>query len=393
MARRYQVSIWSSRVVLTSGVALVIACASARGPGGAVLEPRFVAVHNALAAMGLAQVGPIHEGVLAEGRDARVALELSAGCTTIAAVGGDGVRDLDVKLLDSRGHSIAHDTTSEPQAVLRTCIETADTFVLVVKLAAGTGAWVAATWQGGSAGEVSQPLATGNGSQGHQANGTCEAPLPLGAGSISGSTTHGEHENAGSCGPSDSREIVYALDVPQRERVVIDVEARFDSVLYIRKDDCTDPNAEVDCSDDAPDRAHSRIDRVLEPGRYFVFVDGYAHDAGSFKITVATTDVLALVDVCRRAPLIALGSTVAGTTAAMGNDAEATCGAGAEGADSPWRADLPSRSRVRIVEHSDEMTPVVHVRRSCSDEQSEVACGESAGRPGDAVVTGLFDPG
>jgi hypothetical protein len=35
---------------------------------------------------------------------------------------------------------------------------------------------------------------------------------------------------------------------------------------------------------------------------------------------------------------------------------------------------------------------VVHVRRSCTDEQSEVACGESTGA-GDAVVTGLFDPG
>lgn len=393
MSRRHQVLTTPRRLGLAAGFALLVACASTRGSGGGALEPRFVAVHNALAAMGLAQVGPIHEGVLAEGREARVPLDLSAGCTTIAAVGGEGVRNVDATLLDSQGHPVAHDTTNEPQAVLRTCVEAGDAYVLVVKLASGGGPWVAATWQGGAAGEASSAAAASSAPKGHEANGTCEAPIPLAPGTVSGSTTHGEHENAGSCGPSDSREIVYQLDVLQRERVTIDVEARFDSVLYIRKEDCTDANAEVDCSDDAPDRTHSRIERVLEPGKYFVFVDGYAHDAGSFKITVATTDVLALADVCRRAPLVTLGAAVAGTTVAMGNDAEASCGGGAEGADAPWRAELPSRSRVRIVEHSDEMTPVVHVRRSCLDEQSEVACGESGGAAGDAVVTGVFDPG
>jgi len=39
------------------------------------------------------------------------------------------------------------------------------------------------------------------------------------------------------------------------------------------------------------------------------------------------------------------------------------------------------------------LSPVVHVRRVCADEQSEVACGESGPAPGDAVVTGVFDAG
>jgi hypothetical protein len=97
--------------------------------------------------------------------------------------------------------------------------------------------------------------------------------------------------------------------------------------------------------------------------------------------------------VCRGAPLLALGGSSDGTTAIMGNDAQATCGGGAEGADAPWRLDLPSRSRVRIVEHSEDMTPVLHVRRACEEEQSEVACGESGAVAGDAAVTGIFDPG
>ncbi|HXN30933.1 MAG TPA: hypothetical protein VN894_03685 [Polyangiaceae bacterium] len=381
-----------SRIAECAGLALVVACASTGGSGGGALEPRFVAVHNALAAMGLAEVGPIHEGVLAEGREARVVLELAAGCTTIAAVGGEGARDVDATLFDSHGHPLAHDTTSEPQAVLRACLET-DAYVLVVKMAAGRGAWVAATWQGSAAGYGSPAASVSSASKGREPNGTCEAPLPLAAGTVTGSTTHGEAENTGSCDQNDSRELVYELDVAQRERVTIDVEARFDSVLYIRKDDCADPNAEIDCSDDAPDRTHSRIERVLEPGKYFVFVDGYARDVGSFTMTVATTDVPALTDVCRRAPLLALGAPATGTTVAMANDAEASCGGGAEGADAPWRVELPARSRVRIVEHSDEVTPVVHLRRACADEQSEVACGEAVGSGSDAVVTGVFDPG
>ena len=49
------------------------------------------------------------------------------------------------------------------------------------------------------------------------------------AGTVNGSTVHGEQANTGSCERSDAREMVYELDVPQRERVTIDLEARFRS--------------------------------------------------------------------------------------------------------------------------------------------------------------------
>ena len=366
---------------------MLAACASTRDGATGALEPRFMAVHNALAAMGLAQVGPIQQGVLGEGQTARVTLDLPAGCVTVAAIGGAGVRDIDATLLDAQQAPLAHDTTTEPQAVLRPCLESAGTYVLAVKATAGAGPWVTATWAGG----VSVGAAPSAPAQ--EANGSCDAPIPLSPGVVSGSTTHGEHENAGSCGPSDSRELVYELDLSKRERVTIEVEARFDSVLYIRKDDCTDPSAEVDCNDDGPDRTHSRIERVLEPGKYYVFVDGYGQEAGTFKMNVSTSQVLALAEMCQKAPLLAAGVVQSGTTLGMADDARATCGGGAEGADTAWRTEIATRARVRIVEHSDELSPVVHVRRACADEQSEVACGEGGAVGGDAAVTGLFDPG
>jgi hypothetical protein len=173
------------------------------------------------------------------------------------------------------------------------------------------------------------------------------------------------------------------------------VDARYDSVLYVRKNDCTDETAEVDCNDDSPTggRNKSHIERVLDPGKYFVFVDGYNNETGAYKLTVSTTDVVALSNSCRRAPLLASGASVNGSTAGAADDAEASCGGGALGADSPWHFDLAARARVRLVERSSDMSPVVHVRRSCLDASSEAACGEGGAAASEAAVTGIFDPG
>jgi hypothetical protein len=84
---------------------------------------------------------------------------------------------------------------------------------------------------------------------------------------------------------------------------------------------------------------------------------------------------------------------VTGSTQGAADDAEASCGGGALGADVPWRVELASRSRVRLVEHSDDTGAVVHMRRACADVESEVACGEAGAATGDAALTGVFEPG
>jgi hypothetical protein len=339
--------------------------------------------------MGLAQVGPIHEGAISEGREERTVLVLPAGCFTIVVMAGAGLRDIEATLLDAHGTPMAHDNGGQAQAVLRPCLESADSYVLAMRAAVGTGSWVAEAWAGSALGASS---AGAGGSSLAPAEGTCSSPLPLSSGVVTGSTAHGEASNAGSCGAGDSNELVYALTVTGRAHASFDVEAAFDSVLYIRKDECSDPSAEVECNDDSSDRKHSHIDTVLEPGKYFVFVDGYGHEGGDFKLTVSLTEEQALVDRCRRTSLLADGVAV---SAPLGpnNAAEATCGGGAQGPETPWRAEIPARARVRIVEHSDDAVPVVHVRRACADPQSEVACGETGAGPGDASITGLFEPG
>ena len=152
--------------------------------------------------------------------------------------------------------------------------------------------------------------------------------------------------------------------------------AEFDSVLYLRKGDCNDDGAEVRCNDDAGPK-HSRIDAVLDPGMYFVFVDGYGEESGAIASKRRRMMPRALADVCRAARPLAASSRVVGNLSDAFDNANATCGRDAKGGDVPFRFDLPTRARVRFVEKSADFRPVVHVRRACEDAATEVACSDS----------------
>lgn len=393
------------RVRATSFVvgAALASSAACTTPKAGELEPRYVAVHNALAAMGLAQVGPIQQGSLAEGREARLRLDLAAQCTTIVALGGQGVRDLDVALLDAEDKPVVRDTTKEPQATLRACPETAGRYTLVVRMAAGNGDFMAATWAGGIGGAPAVATPGSPAALAGAGSGTCEAPFLLASGITSGNTRRGEAENAGACASSESKELVYKLDVPRRQRVTIEVDPQFDSVLYVRKDECGESDSEVACNDDVSSgnkrggsnngsSKGSRIDEVLEAATYFVFVDGYNNEAGPFRMTVTVADVPALADTCRQ--LRPLGSgKISSTLAGAFDNVHASCGSDAKGPDVPHRFDLGTRARVRIAMHSSELAPAVHVRKQCTDEHSEVACADSGMTDEDATWAGVLDPG
>lgn len=364
------------------------------------MEPRYVAVHNTMAAMGLAQVGPIQRGSLAEGRETRLRLDLGAQCTTIVALGGSGVRDLDVALLDADDKPVAHDTTKDAQAAVRTCPERAGKYTLVVKMAEGGGDFLAASWAGGTAGGDHALAAGDGGFTIGTGRGSCDSPIVLGAGTVSGNTRQGESEHAGSCVSSSSSEMVYLLDIDRRQRVVLDVDATFDSVLYLRRDECTDEQAEIACNDDANTGAGgkrssnnraSRLDEVLDPGKYFVFVDGYNAEAGSYRLKTELTDVPSLADVCRTARPLA----VQRVTSQLGNafdNVHASCGEDAKGPDVLYRFDVATRSRVRITSTSSDFSPVVHVRKQCTDDKSEVGCEASGFGSGEATFVGVLDP-
>lgn len=386
------------RRILGGGGALVLlvplaACLTS-SQRHAELEPRYVVVHNTLAAMGLAQTGPIHQGSLAEGREARLTLDLPARCATIVALGGSGSRDIDAILLDGDDKVIAKDRTNDAQAALRVCPERGGRFTLIVKMTKGQGDFIAASWVGDDkpalGASALAPSTTGA--------GNCDNPVPIaGAGSYSGNTRKGDSEHSGTCGTSDSKEIVYRLEVTKRERVTIDVDPQFDSVLYLRKEECSDKEAEVVCNDDvstgnkrSSSARGSKIDEVLDPAVYFIFVDGYQSEAGGYRMNVALADVPSIDEECKKArPFI---QRTTGTLTGAFNHAQGSCDQ-AKGPDALHRLDLPQRARVRVHLHSDEFSPVVHLRKTCTDDKSEVGCTDSGMKNEDATFVGFLDPG
>ncbi|MEO6573005.1 MAG: hypothetical protein ABIP89_04140, partial [Polyangiaceae bacterium] len=73
--------------------------------------------------------------------------------------------------------------------------------------------------------------------------------------------------------------------------------------------------------------------------------------------------------------------------------AQASCGEGAGGPDNVYKIDVTQRSRVRLIEHMDDAAPVVHVRRLCADEQTEVGCSDASTVDDEAAYVGILDPG
>jgi hypothetical protein len=159
------------------------------------------------------------------------------------------VRDLDATLFDPSGSPVAHDVTRDPEAVVRACVDHPGTYALAVRMADGAGEFLAATWSGGTGGAASAGSSEGSTASATAPNGTCDAPIPISAGQYPGTTAHGESENEASCASSSSREIVYRLELSSRQRATISVDdPHFDSVLYVRKDDCEDVEATTSSS-------------------------------------------------------------------------------------------------------------------------------------------------
>ena len=136
--------------------------------------------------------------------------------------------------------------------------------------------------------------------------GTCSSPLELlpagtpfvGVHKLTGDTTDGVHEAVPTCNSTSTAvEKVYTFTLAEK----MGIEARvsgYDTVLHVRKEDpatleneCTSnkPLVTVGCSDDAapPGNYGSRVDAALDPGKYYLIVDGFdSSQLGPFDLQV-----------------------------------------------------------------------------------------------------------
>lgn len=375
---------------LSTMLAFIPSCGSATS-----LEPRYVAVHNALSAMGLSQTGSISEGSLGEGTEARVTTSLTGGtCYTILGLGTGGASNLDIVILDAAGTEVAHDTSTDSQAAVQYCPSYAGEYTVTVRMARGSGGYILSSWSGGAStaptydpygyGSGYDPYGTGYGATAstyrapHGGPGTCEEPYELTAGTpIRGDSTNGDMEMTGTCiAGGTAPEQVYWFEVQERSVVTAVMSSMYDGALYIVSQ-CGDVSSELSCNDDSPTTTRSEVRAILEPGMYYLVADGFGANYGEFEVSFQTSPLLSTEEVCSSAGRLVPGSPIAGSTADGASYFGGSCG-GDDGPDSVYTLDVPSTSRLRVRMQSTH-DGMLHMRTSCADPGTEVACNTDFG--------------
>lgn len=374
------------RGLLAPTVALVaLSCG-----GDQHLEPRFVAVHNAMTAMGLVQAGPISEGSLAEGHVVRVDVNLEAGqCYTVLALGYDGVVDLDVRVTEEAGEEIGRDATRDAQAVSQVCPARSGPHHIIVAMLAGSGGYSLAAWStpvsnGGLARTTTRPRGG--------IHGTCSEPIDLDVGqTVEGDTRQGAANLRGSCSAGLAQEQVYRIQVDQVTKFTATVQTTFDGALYLQQE-CGGRQSEVACNDDAPNSSRSEVEATLQPGTYYLVVDGYAEEAGEYELTVVSTPLRTVQEVCADAQRLVPGKPVTGTTRGSANYFQASCAGGSRSSDRVFRLAVPRRSRVRVRQQTDH-DGSLYMRRACDDPATEVICNDDFRDQKHALIANVYDAG
>lgn len=368
-----------------------------------MLEPRYVAVHNAMTAMGLSQSGSISEGSLAEGGESVVTSMMTPGtCYTILALGSGSVADIDVVVRDASGNEVAHDATSDGQAAAQFCPSYGGEFTLAVRMTRGSGSYVVSSWSGGTAatsgayydpysGAYTDPSLTAV-VEPHGGPGTCEEPYELAAlTAVRGNTTGGDNVTTGSCiSGGTAPEHVYWFELAERSVVTAVLNSSYDGALYLLSQ-CGDTRSEFACNDDAPTTSRSEVRANLEAGLYYIVVDGYGAGAGDYEVSLEVNPMRSEAEVCDAATVLPIGTPVAGSTATSADYFAATCSAATPGPDQVYALDIASRSRLRVRMQSTH-DGALYMRTACADGASEIACNETFGA-GHNLINMTIDPG
>lgn len=114
----------------------------------------------------------------------------------------------------------------------------------------------------------------------------CKTAPVLQSGRPTSGTTADQDDTfqAGCAQVEGGRDRVYRLRVRRRSKVTLQLTSDYDGVLHLRGD-CVERPSELACNDDHGDNRHSRIERALDRGQYYVIVDGFRSDqSGEFTL-------------------------------------------------------------------------------------------------------------
>ncbi len=367
----------------------------------------MMAAHNALTTQGLAQIGAVSNATLGEGQSVRTNIDMQVGCYTVIAFGGDGVRDIDLSLANGQGQTLAQEHAHDAQAGVRFCAPSAGRYQVTARVALGHGTLSMSTWHGGA------ESGTGHG-QPHGNNavaggpGSCSEPLPIELGqTVNGDTSQGSARLRGSCATGESPELVYRLHVPRRMQVTVTSEQQdFDGAVYILRA-CSSGGLpsrgpsrgqrggggnEIACNDDDQTARRSRVVTVLDPGDYFVVMDGF-DGAGPFSLAAVGQDVPSADELCQQAPVVTPGQAIQGDTSREVDVFHATCANQTPGPERVFRLDLQTESRVQATLETPTYDGALYIRRACAQDNSEIVCNDDADSTRQARVNTILPPG
>jgi hypothetical protein len=222
------------------------------------------------------------------------------------------------------------------------------------------------------------------------ANDTCAAPELLsgggGAFTVSG-TTVGAGDEAATCTFPDgafSPDVVYRVDVTAPSSLTLDVTAAtgssFKPVISLRKPGSCGSNSDADevmCAwpDPADPLRVTRVVGELQPGNYYLWVDGDETTNGAFtlKANLGAPAAAPVNDSCNTALPLTPNVAVLADTRSAGNDGYGLCGTGSlettgvYGPDVVFTFDNPtaqSRTITVVPDQTDGklLRPIVYVR-------------------------------
>ncbi len=215
------------------------------------------------------------------------------------------------------------------------------------------------------------------------AGDTCADPVVIpttGTQVIPGDTSTAYDDLTGSCGSNNAPDRVYILILD--ETTVVDaLVSGYDTVLYLRST-CDDPFTEIACNDDSnpPGNLGSRVTRELGPGTYYLIVDGYGSNSGSYELTVSFLSPPPNNTCDGAVDIPPVGTQVIdSSTSTAADDYRGGCGSNG-GPDLVYAFTIATAHDV--VAESVGFDTVLHARSTCDDPGSELVCNDDNNPPG-----------
>jgi len=173
------------------------------------------------------------------------------------------------------------------------------------------------------------------------------------------------------CARGNAPEQIYLVRIDRRSLLRAQIESDYDGAIYLSRS-CGDPDEVMECNDDAGDLRHSLVSTFVDPGEYFVVVDGYGGESGDYQLTVDTVTSEKVERLaCLQAPDLPPGESRP-LPASADDWFDGSCFPGG-GVEHVFAVDLEERSRLDVrVEESPRA--VVYLRRGCTDRDAEIAC-------------------